>query len=899
MVYNLERERPTYFSHASELFYCKGNFIRLYEYSSQRDTPIVSIRRNGSAAPRALHYNSAENVVLITYEAQDTSNFELYKLPKQHSPESVVEPKRGTGTSAVFVGRNKFAVLERSGGAVSLKTLEGEESKRWYPPGSVTGLFPATSGSFLLRYEDKVALYDIQQAKNVGEVVCNNAKYAYWSPDHEFVALLSKHTLTIANKRMEHLCSVQETIRLKSGAWDESGVFVYNTLSHVKYCLPNGDSGTIRTMEVPMYITKVQGDIVQCLDREGNNKTIFVDSTEFLFKAALHKRDFPAVKRIVQSSRISGHAIIGYLQKKGFPEVALHFVKDERTRFNLALQCGKIDVAKECAGAADDKECWERLAEEALKQGKLSVVEEAYQRTEAFEKLSFLYLVTGQLGKLKNMLSIAKARGDSMSVFHNALFLGDVSERVNVLKESGQVALAYVTAVTHGLVDLAQQLEPLLPKDHHLVTPNSTHQTLLYPPIPLNSLTEWPLLNVAPDVFDVLPDASTASAAAAATVELTETSANMWGDSLDLDLGDTAGPTAAPASKSGPAPAAAAGGGWGDDLELDIPEEVLAAANVASKGPIFVAPKTLPSREDKWSDRSSFVCDHVAAGDFDGALALLQHQIGAVSFDVFKGPFMSLWASAHSSIPSATSGAPSMLLGLQLNTHPNEAARKSPPIFITVASLAAIVKNAYTFIGQGNLAGAVECFVQTLHHLPLLRPEKSEMAEIEKIKNECRQYVLGLRMELKRREIVNDEPVRAAELACYVTHCNLQPAHDTGALQTAMSMTYKIQNIGDAGQFAKRLLDRGVAEPVAQKARQLHAISEQNPTNTHKLNYDMRNPFVICGSSLSPIYKGAKFEQCPFCRTYYQPTFKGTKCEVCLVSQVGAQASGLFTDSQF
>ncbi len=36
-----------------------------------------------------------------------------------------------------------------------------------------------------------------------------------------------------------------------------------------------------------------------------------------------------------------------YLQAKGYPEVALHFVRDERTRFNLAVQCGNIEV---CGG---------------------------------------------------------------------------------------------------------------------------------------------------------------------------------------------------------------------------------------------------------------------------------------------------------------------------------------------------------------------------------------------------------------------------------------------------------------------------------------------------------------------------------------------------------------------
>ena len=37
------------------------------------------------------------------------------------------------------------------------------------------------------------------------------------------------------------------------------------------------------------------------------------------------------------------------VQAKGYPEVALHFVRDERTRFSLALECGNIEVALQSA----------------------------------------------------------------------------------------------------------------------------------------------------------------------------------------------------------------------------------------------------------------------------------------------------------------------------------------------------------------------------------------------------------------------------------------------------------------------------------------------------------------------------------------------------------------------
>lgn len=49
---------------------------------------------------------------------------------------------------------------------------------------------------------------------------------------------------------------------------------------------------------------------------------------------------------MVRNAKLVGQSIIAYLQKKGYPEVALHFVKDEKTRFSLALECGNIEVSQ-------------------------------------------------------------------------------------------------------------------------------------------------------------------------------------------------------------------------------------------------------------------------------------------------------------------------------------------------------------------------------------------------------------------------------------------------------------------------------------------------------------------------------------------------------------------------
>ena len=106
VVFKLERERPAFATHAGSLYFVKDRFLRLYDYASQRETPLVSLRRSGSqglATPRSLAYNPAENAVLLSYDT-DGGMYELYLLPRDPSRGEVnSDAGRGQGSSACFV----------------------------------------------------------------------------------------------------------------------------------------------------------------------------------------------------------------------------------------------------------------------------------------------------------------------------------------------------------------------------------------------------------------------------------------------------------------------------------------------------------------------------------------------------------------------------------------------------------------------------------------------------------------------------------------------------------------------------------------------------------------------------------------------------------------------------
>jgi coatomer subunit alpha len=144
---------------------------------------------------------------------------------------------------------------------------------------------------------------------------------------------------------------------------------VYSTLNHLKYAMINGDTGIIKTIEQPLYLTRVKSQTIHCLDREGRVRVIPFDPTEYLFKLALINRNYEQVFHIIRTSNLVGQSIISYLQKKGYPEIALQFVKDPKTRFDLALECGNIDAALEMAKVIELEPYWEKLGAEALRLG--------------------------------------------------------------------------------------------------------------------------------------------------------------------------------------------------------------------------------------------------------------------------------------------------------------------------------------------------------------------------------------------------------------------------------------------------------------------------------------------------------------------------------------------------
>ncbi|UYV67028.1 COPA, partial [Cordylochernes scorpioides] len=344
-IFKLERERPAFATvpQNNSLYYIKERFLRLLDFSTSKDTGILQLRGGKKEPPYSLSFNPAENAVLVSTRSSmlENSTYDLYIIPKESTTETS-ECKRSSGLSAIWIARNRFAVLDKNH-SIILKNLKNETVKKVQSP-PCEEIFYAGTGMLLLADSDGIMLFDVQQSRVVASQKTFRVRHVVWSQDMSHVAFLSRHNVYICNRKLEMLSVVAESTRVKSGAWDELGVFIYTTSNHIKYVLRNGDHNIIRTLDVPIYLTKVQNHSVYCLDRDCCPHILTINPTEYHFKLALINKKYDEVLYMVRNAKLVGQSIIAYLQQKGYPEVALHFVKDERTRFTLALECGNIET---------------------------------------------------------------------------------------------------------------------------------------------------------------------------------------------------------------------------------------------------------------------------------------------------------------------------------------------------------------------------------------------------------------------------------------------------------------------------------------------------------------------------------------------------------------------------
>lgn len=905
MIFKLEKERVPAVIHKNLIYVARHKQLKRVDEEG-KESVIAAIKPpckkdvylNNPCCIYINPYSISEINVLLQYD-QDGGAFMMFTYPKEWKGEHTPTSISGQANFSCFISKDRMMLLNKKR-ELSIVDFNGVVKKKFPCTFSPIGLFPAGINKVLIKSDEKLYLADTGTKEILKSVEIPNAQQAVWSPNMEYLAVVCKSELYICNKELKILSKgPKERDCIKSATWDPCGVALYSTSTHIKYLMMNNDFGIVCTVEVPVYLITLQykanHKLILSVDRSGKIVKFDITSIEYRFKLALHNKRFGEVKEILEGGGLTGNAIVKYLQDRGFPEIALYFVEDEKTRFNLAIQAGTIESALQSAMKLNDKECWIKLGGEALKQGNSQIVELAYQKTRNLDRLSILYLITGNLTKLAKMQQISESRNDKTRLLHNTFLRGNVEKRVELLGESGQVPLAYVTARVHNMGHMLGKLEESLGEEAVLKLEDYISKlpktTCLQPPCPLIEETSakdqnWPLKNLISSEYELRKNQSDPANPYMMAQVATHESHNFtdvgvveggWGDNLDFEV-EEVNPQ-----------------GWGGtDFEVpDLPDVQINNSETNNTGPGI-------TQQQQWIRTCTNAGELVAAGAFQQAMQMLTRTAGVTEFKVLKGLFLKIYMAGQVALPLL----PHLrTLDLQISTTSGR-----PLVCNSLTTLSHELKDAYKLVTQAKFSEALDHLIKIIQSILLLtvssETEENEAKELVKI---CVEYISCMRLELARQETLKSSPSKAMVLGYLMSMCRLQPAHQSLTLRSAITFAYKYKNFITCSTLCKKFLELVATHPqvlgadakqTIDKHKKLLAYCQQVFTNDLALESELPEASVdiasvLCQRTFTTVPPSVPSSRCPFCQSLYHKAYKGTTCDVCKVAQIGLEALGI------
>ncbi|RNF04002.1 coatomer protein [Trypanosoma conorhini] len=886
-VFKLFRERPAWVLHGKMLHYVYENTL------CSRDLEAEAEYKFNLAPhlypPRTISCNPVDNVAVLWYD-NDGGMAEAFTIPRPGYAVDADVKKRLNVTDAVFFAPNKYVLVDKNKKLV-VCNCQGDRDKLVTPEHSCKRVFPGPMGSVLCLTEEGIEIFHMAQHSVTAQAAVSGIRYVVWDKDFNKVALIAKNAITVMTRRLKLITTIMvSTVRLKSAAFDEQrNILYYTTANHLNYCnLRTGECSTIQSMRAPAYLVRASGDTIWMLTREGKVVMQELDNMELNFKLKLQQQAYRDVIKIIQRKQLQGQALVGYLHKHGHSEIALHFVTEPFTRFNLAVECGALDIAKATAIELNQASVWRRLADAATTYGDIQLAQFANTKTSNYHGGALLSLITGNMAALGHLVDTTN---DDSFKLHYGLYLSDVQQRVQILAKTGQLPLAYLTAKSNGLNDVASALcAQMAPEVSERMLRVEVHRVPELP-TPVAVTENWPMLQVEESVFARLlkePGHFNGVQAALGEEEEEDEDEGHAGAGWDEDEGEN--PDDAAGVGEGRGEREVEGEGWDDDLELQMPAGY--GADAAQPG-AYVVPVEHPPLSQHWVEAYSLPAFHVAAGSFSTAFDLLRRQIGLCDPEPLKPYVMDLWASVNASRPLCV--VPSVVFPLA-TCPPDEhrGSRHAPLLPEYIPALTEKLRAGYGAFVEGRFAEAQIQFLGIMHQavFATIKEEKQRAALLE-LMTIASEYARALGVQLHCRSL-DGSSKEALELSLYFTHFKLQRSHLTLALSQAMSKAYKLKNIKTAAAVARRLLDQDPPKVKAKQASAIVAEGERNPTDAWTLDYDERNPFFLCSVSHRPMYRGTIDPiRCSYCHSAAHPKHKGTVCPVCKIALLGAESAGL------
>lgn len=179
---------------------------------------------------------------------------------------------------------------------------------------------------------------------------------------------------------------------------------------------------------------------IYCADKSVNLVSYSLDLSMINYQTAILRGDLEAAAQILpkipaeQKNRIAQ-----FLEKQGYPEMALDIATDADLRFDLALQLNKLSTAYNLAKEANSEEKWKLLGDIGLKNGEIGLARECLINAQDLGGLLTICTACGDSDGLAKVAAKARAEGLYNVAFAALFSLNRIGDCLELLCEAGRI----------------------------------------------------------------------------------------------------------------------------------------------------------------------------------------------------------------------------------------------------------------------------------------------------------------------------------------------------------------------------------------------------------------------------------------------------------------------------
>ncbi|KAH9615444.1 hypothetical protein KSS87_021359 [Heliosperma pusillum] len=373
----------------------------------------------------------------------------------------------GSALEFVWSSEGEYAIRE-STSKIKIFSKNFQEKKSIRPTFSAERIYGGTL--LAMCSNDFICFYDWADCRFIRRIEVN-VKNVYWADSGDLVAIASDTCFYIlkfnvrtrdavssyldsgrpmdeqgAEEAFELLHETNE--RVRTGIW-VGDCFIYNNSSwRLNYCV-GGEVTTMFHLDRPMYLLGylASQSRVYLIDKEFNviGYTLLLSLIEY--KTLVMRGDFERAIEVLSTIPKEHHnSVAHFLESRGMIAEALEVATDPDYRFELAIQLGRLEVAKEIATEVHNESKWKQLGELAMSSGKFEMAEECLKQAMDFSGMLLLYSSIGDAEGISKLASLSKEQGKNNVAFLCLFMLGKLEECLQLLIDSNRIPEAALMA---------------------------------------------------------------------------------------------------------------------------------------------------------------------------------------------------------------------------------------------------------------------------------------------------------------------------------------------------------------------------------------------------------------------------------------------------------------------